>query len=334
MAKVDWIGMMIFIPSAVAVLIPFTMAGIIFKWTSPSALVPLGAGISGLVFLGIQQRYFASHPMFRASLFTKPVTVFGFIGQAVFGICLNMIFYYLVVYWSGVRGYDEVITGVCLLPETITIPLAAVICGLLMRRTNFIRGAMLVGWPLTTLAIGLLWFMDTQTALPVLLLINGLVGVGAGIVVSALNVTLLASTKKADNGHAMAMGIMFKSAGMCLGVAIGTAVFTTQMDSRLKADDDAELVAESFMRLLHGVKDDPAGQEIIVRTLRILWLICCGLAFVAGTLCVSCKYPGFHDHDEGLTEDTTGILKARESGSSHGSGATLKDLSRHSVHDV
>ncbi|KAK4220032.1 major facilitator superfamily domain-containing protein [Rhypophila decipiens] len=304
MAKVDWIGMLIFIPSAVAVLVPFAMAGIIFQWASLSAFVPLVLGIFGLTCLGVHQKYIAKRPMFRARLFTKPVTVYSFIGQAVFGICLNMIFYYLVVYWSGVRGYDEIITGLCLLPETITIPLAAVVCGLVMRRTDRIRVAMLVGWPLTTLSIGLLWYMDAQTPLGVLLLINGLVGLGAGIIVSAMNVTLLASTKKADNGHAIAMGIMFKSTGMSLGVAIGTAVFTARMDSLLDAGADTELVAESFMRMLHGVKDDPAVQEIIVSTLRILWLICCGLALVAGVLCVSCRYPGFHDNDEHLPEHT------------------------------
>lgn len=44
--------------------------------------------------------------------------------------------------------------------------------------------------------------------------------------------TMLTLTKKANKGHDMAMGIMFKSAGMCLGVGIGTAVFTTLMGSR------------------------------------------------------------------------------------------------------
>lgn len=121
-----------------------------------------------------------------ASLFTKAVTVYTFIGQAVFGICLDMIFYYLVVYWSGVRGYDEIITGLCLRPETVAIPLAGVISGLMMRRTDFIRGAMFIGWPLTTLSVGLIWFMDTQTPLGILLFINGLVGLGGGIICVSL----------------------------------------------------------------------------------------------------------------------------------------------------
>lgn len=321
LGKVDWIGMIIFIPSVTAILVPFTMAGIIFKWNSPAAIAPVVLGVVGLVVLAIQQKH-ATNPMFRPGLFAKRVTNFSFFGLGVFGVCVNMIFYYLVVYWSGVRGYSEIITGLFLLPETITIPVAAIVIGITMRQRGQIRWAMLLGWPLTTVSIGLLYFLDTQTHVVVLVFINLLVGLGAGTIVSALNVTLLASTKREDNGHAMAMGFLSKSAGMCLGIAIGTAVFTTQMDNRLKDNEDAEMVAESFMRMLHGVKDDPAGQEIIVRTLRILWWICFGLSFLAGILCISCKYPGYYEN--GRAEGGPVELKHRESDSGVDSSSDRK----------
>lgn len=104
----------------------------------------------------------------------------------------------------------------------------------------------------------------------------------------------------------------------------------------MKADDDAELVAESFMRMLHGVKSDPAGQEIFVHALRIVWMTCTSLGFVAGALCMSRKYHGFHDHDKNPGEDMV-MLQGSESSSSNSpsrSSATLKDLSRQSVQSV
>ena len=302
--KVDWVGIAIFIPSAVAILVPFTMAGIVFPWCSWKAVVPLAVGIGGMGVLAIHQRFVAPNPMFRASLFAKWVTICSFMGQGVFGVCINMIFYYLVVFWSGVRGFSEILTGVALLPETLCIPVSAIACGLIMRHTGRIRWAMLVGWPLTSLFIGLMWFLDAKTPLPVLILINAGVGLGAGIIAPALNVVHLASTKKEDNGHAMAMGFLFKSAGMCLGIAIGTAVFTVQMDSRLKKVGDTETTAELFLQALRNLKHDPAGQEVVVRTLRILWIICCALSGVVGLLCCTCKYPGLYDNRQ---QDGSGV---------------------------
>ncbi|KAK4454060.1 putative transporter [Podospora aff. communis PSN243] len=293
--KVDWIGIAIFMPSAVALLAPFTMAGIFFPWRSWQAIVPLMLGILGLTALALHQRLFAKRPMFRASLFTNWATVFGFLGQAVFGVCVNMIFYYLVIYWSGVRGFSEILTGVALLPETFAIPIAAIVCGLIMRKKNKIRWAMWVGWPLTSLSIGLLWFLDTTTSLPVLILINVGVGLGAGTIASALNVSILATTKREDNGHAMAMGWLFKSAGMCMGIAIGTAVFTVRMEYELEKVGGADMTSQSFLRTLKEVKGDPTGREVIVNTLRILWLICCVLSGVVGLLCCSVKYPPLYD---------------------------------------
>ncbi|KAK3332139.1 major facilitator superfamily domain-containing protein [Cercophora scortea] len=328
--KVDWVGILIFMPSAVAVLVPFTMAGIFFSWHSWQAIMSLLLGISGLIALAIHQRHFAKRPMFRASLFSRWVTIFCFMGLGVFGICLNMIFYYLVVFWSGVRGFSEIMTGVALLPETVCIPLSAIACGLTMRRTGLIRWAMFVGWPLTSISIGLLYFLDAKTPVGAMMVINAGVGLGAGVVSSSLNVAVLATTKKEDNGHAMAMGWLFKSAGMCLGIAIGTAVFALQMENRLEDIEDPGMTTESLLQVLNEVKNDPLGQEAIVRTLRILWAICGSLAAVVGLLCASCKYPTLQDRaatelqteqvETKQTLELSGIGTSRTSGTSSSSG--------------
>jgi len=314
LGRVDWVGILIFIPSAVAVLMPFTMSGIFFPWMSWQAMLPLGLGTSGLVLLAFHQRYFAKYPMFRPSLFKRWATIFSFLGQTVFGICVNMIFYYLVVFWSGVWGFDELLTGVALFPETVCIPVAAIVCGLLMRKTRKVGWAMWLGWPLTSISIGLLWFLDTATPLGVLIFINMGVGLGAGIVISALNMGLLVTTKKEDNGHSMAMGLLSKSAGMCLGIAIGTAVFTVKMDNELQQKGNFDVTAESFLRMLKEVSKDETERQVIVHTLRILWIICCGLSGLIGLCCCFCRYPDMPGPDitESVEPAPESLVDAKE----------------------
>ena len=191
---------------------------------------------------------------------------------------------------------------------------------------------MWVGWPLTSLSIGLLWFLDTKTPLPVLIIINAGVGFGAGTIASALNVAILATTKREDNGHAMAMGWLFKSAGMCMGIAIGTAVFTVQMEKELEKIGGADMTAQSFLRVLNEVKDDPTGREVIVNILRILWLICCVLSGLVGLLCCSCKYPPLYNPGSVVDVEVGDSAKQRvasEKGSSHhlSVGSTTSTLS-------
>ncbi|KAK3998298.1 major facilitator superfamily domain-containing protein [Cladorrhinum sp. PSN332] len=283
--NVDWVGIAIFMPASVAFLSPFTMAGVLYEWTSWKALVPLLTGFVGLIILAAHQRFWAKNPMFRAVVFEKRVVVCSLFGLTIFGVCVNMIFYYLVVFWSGVRGFDEILTGIALLPETLTIPIAAILCGLYMRSVNQIHWAMRVGWPLTTLSLGLLWFQDDKTPLGALIVINIGVGFGAGTISSAMNVTILAATAKKINGHVTAMAWLFKSAGMCLGIAVGTAIFTMQMTERFKEIGGDEMNAESMLRMLKDVKSDPESRGAIVGTLRILWMVCCGLSAIAGILC-------------------------------------------------
>ncbi|KAK4461598.1 major facilitator superfamily domain-containing protein [Cladorrhinum samala] len=290
--KADWLGITIFIPSAVAFLSPLTMAGVLYEWKSCKALVPLLTGLLGLVVLAAHQRFWARHPMFRAVVFEEPAVVCALFGLTVFGLCVNMIFYYLVVFWSGVKGLNEILTGVALLPETLTIPIAAILCGAYMRLSNQIHWAMRFGWPLSTLSLGLLWFLDDKTPLWGLIVINIGVGFGAGMVSPALHLTILAATEKKINGHATAMAYLFKSAGMCLGVALGTAVFTMQMTAHFNGVEAGQKMnAESMLQMLKEVKSDPNSMDAIIQTLRILWMLCCALSGVAGTLCNLCKYP-------------------------------------------
>ncbi|KAK4161930.1 major facilitator superfamily domain-containing protein [Cladorrhinum sp. PSN259] len=313
--KIDWMGIAIFIPSSVAFLSPFTMAGALFSWTSWMALVPLFTGLAGLVLLGVHQRFWAKNPMFRSVVFEKPVVLCALLGLTIFGMCVNMIFYYLVVFWSGVKGFDEILTGVALLPETLTIPIAAILCGLYMRKTNQIHWAMRVGYPLTTLSLGLLWFQDDKTPLWALIIINIGVGFGAGTISSALNVTILAATAKKINGHVTAVAWMLKSAGMCLGIAIGTAIFTGHITQKFRVISGQEMDAESMLRMLKEVKSDPASRGAIVGTLRILWMTCCGLSGFAGLLCNLCEYPRIYDKNASRgaavtnTHDTAQIEK-------------------------
>lgn len=292
--SVDWIGIGIFIPSALSFLSPFVMAPTLFPWISVQALVPLASGVIGLATLAVHQRFFARRPMFRPEIFSKHVTVSAILGLTVCGICLNILLFHLVLFWEGVRGYSKMETSVAVLPETVSIPIAALVCGLVMRRTNRIREAVSVGWPLAVLSLGLLWFMDDNTPLPWLVIVNCGVGLAAGILMAALNVSLLAATKRELNGHAIAMGLQARSAGMCLGVAIGTTVFSYTMNQRLR-QVGGEMNSEEILRMIEEIKRDPNCRKAIIDALRVLWVICCALSGIVGLYNCVCKFPLLRD---------------------------------------
>ncbi|KAK0667537.1 major facilitator superfamily domain-containing protein [Cercophora samala] len=317
--RVDWIGIGIFIPSALSFLSPFVMAPTLFPWISVQALVPLVSGVIGLATLAMHQRFFAKRPMFRPEIFNKHVTVSAILGLTVCGICLNVLLFHLVLFWEGVRGYSKMETSVAVLPETVSIPIAALVCGLLMRRTNRIREAVWVGWPLAVLSLGLLWFMDDNTPMPWLVIINCGVGLAAGTLMAALNVALLAATKKELNGHAIAMGLQARSAGMCLGIAIGTTVFSYTMNQRLQKVGGGEMNSEEILRMIEEIKRDPNCREAIIDALRVLWGICCVLSGLVGLYNCVCKFPLLRLPSAEDSDTRTLVAKGQEKKSANSS---------------
>jgi hypothetical protein len=260
-----------------------------FPWASPTALVPLTLGLIGLVCLGLQQRFLARHPMFRPSMFTNSTTIAGLFGAGINGMCLCMIFYFVTVFWIGVRGLNPIQTGMALLPETFSIPLAAIMTGIAIRLTGRIQWASWIGWPMSTLALGLFWFMDITTPVAYLFVIHVLAGVGCGIVAPASTMTVLVTTSREDAGHAMAMIGVIRAAGQCLGIAVGTAVFYSQMKLRLQNLGGHDVTLDKLMQALNELKDNLRAREALIEALRTLWYICCSLSAISTVLC--CVFP-------------------------------------------
>ena len=311
--KVDWLGLALFLPSAVAVLLPLVLGGVFFAWASWPALLPLLLGCSGLALLAVHQRRWAPQPMFRASLFASRAAACTFANQAVYGMCLNMVFYYLVLFWSAVRGRDALGAGVALLPEAVGIPAAAIVAGLVIRRTGDVRWPLRASWALTAAAAGLLWLQDAAAPAAALYAINTVVGLGCGTVTAASTTALLVTTVRRDHAHALAMGALFRSAGMALGIALGTAVFSARLGARLAhLGLPPDVVGpDALLRRLHELRARPDVVQAVVDTLRVLWITCCALAAVAAALCWLGTYPNIRDTEQQQQQQQHGLELAQ-----------------------
>ncbi|KAH8887687.1 MFS general substrate transporter [Thozetella sp. PMI_491] len=300
--RVDWVGMGLFTFSAVWILLPIAMGGVLFPWNSIQTIFPLVLGFCGMVTLVCHQRFLAPRPMFRASLFVQWTAVSCYTGQAVLGLCMNMVFYFIVVFWTGVRHFTTLEVGLALLPQLVCIPTAAIIAGLVVRSTGCVGWALRTGWPMGAISCGMLWFMDTNTPLPFLVIINASVGLACGMVGSSLNTAVMSVSMTADQGHAMAMGGLMRSAGTTVGLGVGTAIFSTIMQGKFD-NIEAGVTSEALLQLLRDLKNDPHVVLAIVDVLRILWVTCAGLCAVAAILAWTCRYPNLKLREQHETEE-------------------------------
>jgi hypothetical protein len=296
----DWAGLSLFIPSAASFLIPITLGGVVYAWLSWRTILPLIIGVFGLAVLACHQRYLTKRPMFRSSLFSRATTVVSYFGGFIHGILLWILLYYLCIYYQIVRELDPIMTGVAALPATVAVAPAAVLTGIVINKSGHYRWAILLGWALSVAGFGLLWLLDVDTSVPAMVFIIITVGVGLGILVPALSIAVQASHDPRDAAHATAFWYVARSAGQCVGIAVGTAVFSNVMANIQPVVTTSDggggaLTAESLVGLLHLVHEDEVGAKVlregIVDALRAVWIAACAIAGLASVLGGTARYP-------------------------------------------
>lgn len=289
--RVDWGGMALFVTSAGAILTPLTWGGSRYPWTSQHVIMPLIFGLLGFVLLGCYEAQLAKKPMFRPSLFSDYSTVFQFVSTAIHGSLMWMVLYYMSLYYLAIKRMTPLMTGVWALPATLTVAPMALVIGLVVSKTGHYRGFLLGGWLLTTIQLGILCHINENTVPGELIVVSVLIGVAMGALVPSMSVAVQSTVARADAGHAIAMVYMLRSAGQCLGIAIGLSVFSTRLRDLLEGTGSGKDAAEDFVKNIRN--SSPSADVrvgVVVQALRTVWLTGCVLAAGASVLtcCTRC----------------------------------------------
>lgn len=291
LAKIDWIGSIIFIASTTGFLIPLSWGGVSYPWRSWRTYVPLCVSALGLVILYMYEEYVATNPVIRTSIFKNRNAAAAYISVVVHGMVVVGSLYYLPLYYEAVQGLSPILSGVALFPETFTVAPGAFIVGTLISRTGHYRWAVWSGWAITTLGLGLLYLLDVNTSTVEWIFLNLVVGIGLGFNYSALGVTLQAATSEEDMSSAVAMFTFFRLMGQALGVVIGGVTFQDQIRTKLLeipslapmadqyANDGAALAQQ--IKTIKDSNDRTMVIQVYADSLKTVWAVLCGAAGLA-----------------------------------------------------
>ncbi|KAJ4397336.1 hypothetical protein N0V93_001561 [Gnomoniopsis smithogilvyi] len=300
----DWIGMFLFFVSSVTILIPINIGGTVQPWRSPVVIACLLVGMLSLLVLICHQRDLMEHPAFPRQVFTKSVTNVAFFGSFVSGMLLSMIFYNLVLFWEGVRHLPTIKVGIMLLAVTLSYTASAATTGVAIRFWGRIKWATITGTVLAEIGLGLMYLLTETAPVGPLIVITMLAATGCGMYLPAMINTILASTEREWHSHAIAMRTLLYTAGQCMGISIGVAIFTNNFSYQVdKVSHGSQSVAITPQSLMQIIKDLPKDSEIvtlIVMALRWVWGAAAVIGLLAGIPSCVLKCPALPEDDEVL----------------------------------
>lgn len=244
-ARIDWIGMALFVMGFAAIIAPLSWGGVLYPWKSWKTFVPLVIGMLILVVFAVFERSSAD-PMLPHRIFSTPTSVCCMLGSMIHGIMTYAIIYILPLYFQGVQGESAMQSAIsCFVFSFLAIPsgtLAAFVVPM-FRQYSWIMWA---GWVTLSVGVGIMSLLDVDTPRSEQLGLQTLAGIGIGVLFTVIAIPLQAKMHPDDVGLAVGTLVFFRLTGQVIGLAVSAAIFSNTYAARVAGLKDLPSVAQQF----------------------------------------------------------------------------------------
>ncbi len=219
--KIDWLGGVLLMASAVVFMLVLTWGGNRYPWLSPTIMAMVGASLA-LALGFVWQAGRAEEPFLPLSLLGGTVVPYAMITGgcalgAMIGLTVHLPLYYEVVYHLSASE-----AGLALIPLAAISTFGAAIAGRTMARVKHYKRVAIVGTISGTLAGGVMTL--TQPALWGLLALLSIFGIGLGTAFPICVVSIQSSVERSQVGTITGAMNFFRSMMSSFTVAAFSAI--------------------------------------------------------------------------------------------------------------
>ncbi|WP_201712906.1 MDR family MFS transporter [Rossellomorea arthrocnemi] len=178
------------------------------------------------LFIWIESK--AEEPMLPLSLFKNRFITISTIAGFLLGFILVAVTFYIPLWVQGVTGLNATLSGVTMLPMSITWPFAAVLSGRLLAKTSIGRITIMGISVITAGCLGLVLFND-HTTVPWMMVVTAIIGFGFGLSLTAFTVAVQSSVEWKVRGAAMGTFNLMRNLGQSIGIAVSGLWLSDQL---------------------------------------------------------------------------------------------------------
>jgi EmrB/QacA subfamily drug resistance transporter len=293
--SIDWWGAVTLSLGIIAVLLTTILTGgegggeAAYSWKSPFVLTLLGIGLVLIgLFIWIETR--AKEPILPLSLFkNKMVSILSiisfFMGLGMFGAIS-----FLPLYLQNVQGLSATTSGYLLMPMMIGAMVSGILAGFILPKLSY---RLLLMGSLSIMVIGFILFLTitAHSSLWNVSIYAGVLGIGMGILMPALNTLTQELVPKNQIGTATSSVNLFRSLGATIGISVLGAVLNTRVSNGLETliNQNIEfkpILSENIQQIItsKGVLPQGIYNQIVtlfVDGIHAVFLTSCGLLLVS-----------------------------------------------------
>ncbi|KAH8900445.1 MFS general substrate transporter [Thozetella sp. PMI_491] len=292
LARIDFAGNAIFIPSMVSIYFALISGGVQYPWNSWRIIMPFVLGICGwIAFHVYQASRFCKEPTMPPRLFKHRTSAGGYLAMFLSSITLMAFNYFLPLYFLAVLGVSPLTSGVYYLPFALGILPFGGMSGAILSKLGVYRPLHWAGFTACAVGFGLLSTLSESSITAAWVCFQLIVSAGAGMIFTAALPTTLAPLPESDVAVATGTYSFVRSFGMVWGLTIASATFDNQINAHLDLIDDLAtrslLVDGQAYSFATGpyMSSLPASTKaevvhVFVAALRVVWLVMAAVSCV------------------------------------------------------
>ncbi len=260
---IDTLGIVFISLGSAGIILATSWGGTQYAWSSPT-IIGLIIGSLIMVTLFVFAEHRAVEPilpmrLFRQNVFGVSVVLSFIVGFALFG-CMT----FLPTYLQFCQGVSATVSGLRTLPMVLGLLVASIGAGTAVSRTGRYRVFPIVGSVVMGVGMWLLSRLDEHsttlgTSLALLVL-----GVGIGLSMQVLTIIVQNTVDYRDLGVATSGVTFFRTMGSSFGAAVFGAIYSHQLEPKLRAAVVSTGADPSQVTTPTGVHALPAAQHAAV----------------------------------------------------------------------
>jgi len=230
--SIDYAGAALLAAAATCLVLFTSLGGSSIAWGSATSI---GLVVGGVVLLGlfalVERR--AAEPILPPRLFTVKVFNVASLMSFVSGFAMFGSIIFLPLFLQVVKGIDPTVSGLQMLPMSVGLMIASMATGRLISATGRYRVYPIVGSGLMTIGTALLSLLTPDVSTLRLGLSMFVFGVGIGMVMPVLTISVQNAVDPRDLGAATSGATFFRSIGGSFGTAVFGTIFANVLAGKL-----------------------------------------------------------------------------------------------------
>jgi EmrB/QacA subfamily drug resistance transporter len=236
--KIDYVGATLIAVGVSILLVWVSFVDSSFAWISGQTFAMVGAGLA-LLAIAVWVESRAAEPVVPLQIVKQRTTALVILASLAVGMAMFGGAVFLGQYFQIGRGYSPTEAGLLTIPLMAGVLVSSTVSGRLITKTGKIKPYIVAGTIILVAGFAVLSTMDHQTSLWLVGFGMALVGIGIGMSMQNLVLTVQNTVALKDIGAASSTVAFFRSLGGTIGVSVLGAVLA----HRVTSDITGELAA-------------------------------------------------------------------------------------------